>query len=277
MDTSAKPLMNGYRGFDASEIAKSLMDAVTMLMMLGIWAVDTKSLSTSSPCKDCKPVFSGEYYGLFEVRISGSEDHGLIYSSLWVSYHSRKAVEFYYTESKELIAMTRGNVYKYPPEDIGSLIFFILNPKAEEDATNILKNTNLADDYKTRLHNYLAVKRKTEGISSNIKIDVDLYSAVDCYGLIEVVDVPEAIFKYIEVSYQRFRRVVDWDEIIYRVKLSYGESNIVYTLEEGDKLKALELLIEGVVPRREWGLLAEISKKVMRAISQAYLVMKILR
>ena len=277
MDRPAKPLVNGYWGFNASEIAKSLMDAVTTLMMLGIWAVDTESLSSSSPCKDCKPVFSGEYYGLFEVRTSGSEDHGLIYSSLWVSYHSRKAVEFYYTESKELMAMTGGNVYKYPPEDIGSLLFFILNPKAEEDATNILKNTNLADDYKTRLHNYLAAKRETEGLSSNIKIDADLYSAVDCYGLIEVADIPEAIFKYIEVSYQRFRRVVDWDEITYRVKLSYGESNIVYTLEEGDKLKALELLIEGVVPRREWRLLAEISKKVLRAASQAYLVMKILR
>lgn len=266
------------------DMASELMDVSSLLRDLGMVLVYNEIPVNASDIgvnedkvAEHVPDFEKEFDDVYKVRANGSKDWDRILSSLEVEQLSKGNVKVYLPEKVGLpfvVVKLDYEVYTYPPQDVGSVLFFQLNPHVERELLPLLERCTLPAETATKLFDYTKAKQALATLNVN-EIDLDTseiissYDVTDVYGTITISK--GQVFNYIESSYY------DNENEVFHVALKYGEGELIYSLTFGDVQRALAVILEKLVPERDLRMLEDVLKKVKKEAIRTHLLLRVMK
>lgn len=269
---------------DVEDVVESLFSASNTLHDLGLWGISCgipgNILGKESIEVSGSPVIKKAFDGVFKVDSDGYCDFGKVYSSVSTGYFRKAEVAFYYAPETgvPVVAKVMHTQYTFPPKDISSALFFLLNKSAEKEAIKLTKKALIQGEGEG-LEVYLATKQRVAYATRNLRADIpainDIYSnELDTYGCFYVDNHPSVkVFGHIE-AFSKGK-----DDLGYHVKLRAGggREHVYYTLEYGDMRNAMTLLLEKFVPKTEYPAIRKLAEKVRAKAVETYLLLSVLR
>jgi len=264
---------------DAKEVATNILSTCDTLLNLVLWvadnAVPVSDHMSSKKIKETNDVITKKMFdNIYRVFVDTTNTWEKLGGDISIDIYYTNNVVFYRNNDPSTpIAVSIENdymVYFYPPKDLDSVMFFLLNPKIEEEAINILRAIELNQEAQMALLDYRAIVEKIPRNISDIEITIkDITVPTDAYTIIVF---PRRMGTERVVMMEAYTDE-ESDDIYYRISLQVDESTVAYTISKENRTKALQLLLEKFVPRKELRMLKRWMSNILSASLKAYIIM----
>jgi len=259
----------------AGETAVEALMAMTALVDLMLWAAENGVKVYDSSPRDglvSEAISTKRFEEVFELEAEAFTSMDEVYGDVWIDVWRDKEVVFYRgvkPEAPIVVTVRDGRVpYLFPPRDLRSVLFFLLNPKVCEEAAELLQIVEVDPEVVARFIDYHVFLTKLPKNLSDVEIEhekpdvrVNVGTTVRFYNDLKAIYSIEAIME-------------EYDEVFYDIALRVGDAYVTYTLRRDDKVKALQVLLEEFASERDVTAFNRIMRNVKDASLKTYLVVK---
>jgi len=266
---------------ETENVATSVISTCNALLDLVLWAAEndvpvSDSMSSSEFKKKSEVITKKTFSNIYRVSIDTTFTWESVGGSISINIFDSNDIVFYRSnEPSTPVAVSIENdhiVYFYPPKDLDSVIFFLLNPKIDEEVLNILKSIEISPEVQLAITDYRAIVEKLPKDITDIEIRTnESIAPIDTYAIITLpMKTGTETLLMIEAYTDE-----DDEHIYYRISMRIDGENISYIISSYDnKIKALQLLLEKFVPRKELKMLKRWSNDILSAALKAYIIIE---
>jgi len=263
----------------AEEAAETIINASSTLVDLALWAAENGIRATETEAVEDRDrlvevLAEKTFKNVYKVYAATFFTLDNISGNVNIEVHNEAVIQFYrgITPQAPIVARIKEDfpLYTYPPGDMQSILFFLLNPEIEAEAAKTLQTVEITPEAATRLHDLQTI------VASLPKDLSDIY--IEAYEPDVEFDVTSLIaFANLKAFTGIEADMPEYDVVNYHISLRVGNENVHYTLSWENKLNSLRLLIENFVPEEEITTLKKTAEKIKDATLRTYLIVKTLR
>ena len=291
---ASKQKVSGAGNIDYDRLAGELMDVSSLLRDLGMVIVynkmpinaETAGLKDEKTIDSLSPDLDKEFDDMYKVYTDGFAGDSEISSDVRVERIGKDSVKVYFpwrTNLPFVVVRLDSVTYTYPPQDMGSMLFFQLNPHVERELLSVLGQYTVPAEVEFKVSSYVEAKQKLSSmLSDKHEVELDTLEIYDYYNIGEVYGSVALrgghVFRHIEAFYSNFGFSSDFKgEDAYHVALNYRGKNVVYTLTHGHMHQALSIILEKLVPEEDLRALERVLKKVKKEVTKSYLLLQVVK
>jgi len=263
----------------AEETAEAVLNTASTLLDLALWAAENgvKASELEAPedrDRVVEVLNEKSFRNVYRVYAATFTSLDRISGDVSIEVYKEAIIQFYRGITTEAPIVVRVKedfpLYTYPPGDMQSILFFLLNPEVEEEAAKALQAVGAGSEAVARLHDVRTIASNLPKNLTDVYIEVhEPDTPFDVSSLIGFNNLKS--FTVIEAN------MTEYDVVDYHVSLKVGAESAYYTLSRDNKSISLRLLLENFVPEEELVAVKRISDKVADAALRTYLIVKALR